>query len=140
MYKTKKTHAHWMVCLAWVFVMGACSVAQPASPTPVQPPETVAAPDELPVSTSRSLLAIQSITASAQLADSPPDMAVDRNLETAWNSGGGAPQWLELDLGSVYQFEALTLRVAQYPNGKTHHRLWISATGRFQERIACLTV
>jgi predicted amidohydrolase YtcJ len=124
MCQIEKTRAHWMVCLALVFVLSACTMTQPASPTPAQPPETAAAPTDLPVSDSNPLIAIQSITASAQMADSPPDMAVDRNLETAWNSGGGAPQWLELDLGSVYQLEALTLHVVQYPNGKTHHRLW----------------
>ncbi len=62
--------------------------------------------------------------ASASLAGSGPEKAIDGDTDTnAWNAGSGPPQWIEVDLGGPATIEAIRLVVAQYPNGATRHRI-----------------
>ncbi len=61
--------------------------------------------------------------ASASLPEEPPANALDENSETQWGAGADAPQWIEVDLGGVYQITEIRLRVAQWPAGETVHRL-----------------
>ncbi|MBL8089890.1 MAG: discoidin domain-containing protein [Anaerolineales bacterium] len=50
--------------------------------------------------------------------------AVDGDLGTLWNSGGGPTQWIEIDLGKEYNILKIELTISQYPAGKTTHRIF----------------
>lgn len=65
------------------------------------------------------------ITASAELFESPASNAIDGNMETIWNSGQNAEQWVMLNLGSPQNINAIRLHVAQYPAGQTVHQIWV---------------
>lgn len=45
-----------------------------------------------------------------------------------FNSGGFAPQYVELQLPSPYTITSVALQVAQLPNGITHHQLFVGPT------------
>ena len=64
------------------------------------------------------------VTASQALADSPPEHAVDGEVNTLWGAGGFAPQWIEIDLGQQATIVQVRLTVAQTPAGVTAHRVW----------------
>jgi hypothetical protein len=49
--------------------------------------------------------------------------AVDLSMHTQWNAGGGAPQWLQIDLERPSDIAAIRLVVAQEPEGMTVHRV-----------------
>lgn len=56
--------------------------------------------------------------------------AVDGDVGTAWLSGAGAPQWIEVDLQQAATIGAVRLVVAQYPaEGATAHRVWTKGAG-----------
>lgn len=63
------------------------------------------------------------ISASASLATDPPENAFDGDTETAWNAGTDAPQWIAIDLGEPTTVTGISLTVAQYPQGRTVHRV-----------------
>jgi F5/8 type C domain len=72
------------------------------------------------------------VRASASVAG-PATNAVDGSSSTSWNSGGGAPQWIEVDLGSPHNVAAIRLQASMYPNGNTDHRLLVRGpSGSFQ--------
>jgi hypothetical protein len=59
-------------------------------------------------------------------------LAVDGDLGTLWNSGGGPTQWIEIDLGAEYNIQEFRLTTSQYPEGATIHRiLGRSVNGQF---------
>ena len=61
-------------------------------------------------------------------------LAVDGDLGTLWNSGGGPTQWIEVDLGAEYSIAEISLTTSQYPEGQTiHHILGRSSSGQFVE-------
>lgn len=64
------------------------------------------------------------VTASQWLADSPPERAVDGEVNTLWGAGGFAPQWIEVDLEQQATIVQIRLAVAQTPAGETTHRVW----------------
>ena len=64
-------------------------------------------------------------TASAEIAGAPASHAADGDLETSWNSGQNAEQWILLDLGAPRTLARLRLHVAQDPAGTTHHQIWV---------------
>ena len=71
---------------------------------------------------------------SRQQADGAGSLAVDGDLGTLWNSGGGPTQWIEIDLGAEYNIQEISLITSQYPEGRTVHRiLGRSASGQFVE-------
>lgn len=57
-------------------------------------------------------------------------MASDGNTYTLWNSGGGAPQSIEIDLGSDRTFSRLRMLPAQSPAGFTRHGIYGSPSNR----------
>jgi hypothetical protein len=63
-------------------------------------------------------------SASAQLPESPASNVLDGNLETIWNSGNDAEQWILLDLGASKSVTSIRLTVSQYPEGDTAHQIW----------------
>ena len=73
-------------------------------------------------------LAVAAATASNSTPDTTPALATDGNPNTAWNAGGFAPQWLQLDLGQATTITRVRLRVAQSPAGTTVHQVWGGAT------------
>lgn len=62
-------------------------------------------------------------TASQFIPESPPSGAVDGSTKTSWNSGGGQPQWIEIDLGSPESIGGISLLTTQLPNGDTAHQV-----------------
>lgn len=56
--------------------------------------------------------------------------AVDGDLGTLWNSGGGPIQWIEIDLGKEYDILKIELTISQFPAGKTTHRILGANTSR----------
>lgn len=61
------------------------------------------------------------VRVSGQFNDLVGELAVDGELGTIWNSGGGPVQWLEIDLGNEYNLSQIKLMVSQYPSGLTMH-------------------
>jgi F5/8 type C domain-containing protein/cellulase (glycosyl hydrolase family 5) len=68
-------------------------------------------------------------SASGWLGGNEPDKAVDGADGTVWNSGGFAPQWIEVDLGAPHDLGRVRLSVAQYPAGNTVHRVYVRGPG-----------
>lgn len=62
-------------------------------------------------------------TASGSYRRSVPSGAVDGSTEWIWNSGGYAPQWIEIDLGSAQAIGGISLLTGQSPDGETVHRV-----------------
>ena len=63
-------------------------------------------------------------TLSAQMA-----ALVDPNPSALYyNSGGYAPQYIELQLPSTFTITSIALQVAQLPNGVTQHLLYVGPT------------
>lgn len=73
------------------------------------------------------------VQASQNLAEEPPEYAVDDDPTTQWGSGSDAPQWITVDLENNYRVSEIRLLVAQWPQGNTLHRLLIrqSETGDY---------
>jgi hypothetical protein len=71
---------------------------------------------------------------SSQTGDLIGALAVDGDLGTLWNSGGGPIQWIEIDLGAEFSIQEISLTTSQYPAGRTVHRvLGKGAAGQFTE-------
>jgi F5/8 type C domain len=78
-------------------------------------------------------LALGATVRASASAAGPAANAVDGSSSTSWNSGGGAPQWIEVDLGSPHNLAAIRLQTSMYPNGKTDHRLLVGGpSGSFR--------
>lgn len=89
----------------------------PVAPTPATTPANVA-------------LGARATASSWFLQTSDPGKAVDGDPSTLWNSGGFAPQWIEIDLGRDYPISAIALMTAQYPMpALTVHRVTGRAAG-----------
>jgi hypothetical protein len=92
-------------------------------------------PDEMPDPCDASdvptnVAPLGTATASASLPGEPPSAAIDGLAETQWGAGDYAPQWIEIDLGSVRSVDEIHLLVAQFPEGDTHHRLLLAGADR----------
>ncbi len=61
--------------------------------------------------------------ASSSLPGARPGLAVDGDPATNWSAGAGPPAWIELDLGRGRTVGLVRLRIAQFPEGRTVHRL-----------------
>lgn len=75
----------------------------------------------------------KAVTASNYLPEEPPENAVD-GAKSTWGAGAEVPQWIEVDLGEPVNVTEIRLRVAQYPEGETIHRILIrDANGQLKE-------
>lgn len=83
-----------------------------------------------------------SISASASSSTSgvPPAYAVDGDPNTAWNSGGFPPAWIELDLKQTLTLSKVRLLVGQNPAGPTTHQLYFGTSPAPTALIATLSV
>jgi hypothetical protein len=71
-----------------------------------------------------------SVAASGETADGPATNVVDGEPQTAWNAGGFAPQWIEIDLGAPAIVREVRLRVGQWPpTGETVHAVLARGPG-----------
>jgi hypothetical protein len=68
------------------------------------------------------------VTASSTYPGSPPANAIDGNPATAWNAGGYATRWIELDLGRPMPVERLRLLTAQSPAGPVSFTVAVGAS------------
>ena len=66
----------------------------------------------------------KAVRASAVLPSEPPEHAVD-GTGAQWGAGTGPPQWVEIDLGQTYDVKEIRLTVAQFPEGRTTHQVYV---------------
>jgi hypothetical protein len=66
----------------------------------------------------------RTVKASGALAGASASAAVDGDFDTLWNSGGGAVQWIEVDLGKATDVAGVRMTVAQSPAGPTEHLVY----------------
>lgn len=71
----------------------------------------------------------KTVRVSSDVGDAGGALAIDGDVETTWNSGRFPAQWIEIDLGGIYDISEIRLTVAQYPGGATVHRLLIKQIG-----------
>lgn len=74
-----------------------------------------------------------------------PDNAFDGSFEwdathMVWLSGGGAPQWIEVDLGQPRKLAKVLLCLEQYPAGNTTQRIYFSNSPIGNNRIGATLV
>jgi hypothetical protein len=62
-------------------------------------------------------------TASSSAAPTHPYLAFDGDAATAWNSGGFAPKWIQIDLGRTRSISKIMLTPSQSPSGATVHEI-----------------
>ncbi len=65
----------------------------------------------------------KTVTASNNLVDNPPALAVDGDLNTFFFFFSNPPQWIEVDLGSPSTVRKINLMIDQFPAGQTKHNL-----------------
>lgn len=70
-----------------------------------------------------ALAPLSRVTASRSASSTYPYLAADGADSTAWNAGGFAPQWVQLDLGRTRPVSRINLVVGQSPSGRTTHVL-----------------
>ena len=76
-----------------------------------------------PVSLSRNNVAMFGSALASNGQDSAR-MAIDGDVESAWNSNNYSVQWLLINLNAFYQVDSLELVVTQYPASETSHEIW----------------
>lgn len=77
----------------------------------------------------RNLALKKAVRYSRSLAGNEGPLALDGDAGTLWNSGDGAPQWIEIDLGQPYDIGSIRLLISQYPAGNTLHRVLGKGSG-----------
>jgi F5/8 type C domain len=85
------------------------------------------------------LLGQVSASASSSYPGAPPASAVDGDPDTAWNSGGSPPAWIELDLKRTVTLSKVRLLVEQSPAGPTTHQLYFGSSPAPTALIATLS-
>jgi hypothetical protein len=75
------------------------------------------------------------VKASASLTDQPAEAAVDGSPQR-WSSGADAPQWMEIDLGGLFDIGSLRLTVDQWPDGETLHEIWVAGEDGKLRKVA----
>ena len=68
-----------------------------------------------------------SATASNTASGFTPNAVIDGNLSSVWNSGGAAPQWVQIDLGQNYSVSRIRLNVTQSPSGTAIHQIYMGS-------------
>ncbi len=85
-----------------------------------------------PPASNQDAIAVRAF-ASNELHNTTAAMAIDGDLDTIWNAGAPATQWIEIDLGDAQTIRGVRLTIAQYPAGETIHRIYArSEHGGFQ--------
>ncbi|GBD86065.1 F5/8 type C domain protein [bacterium BMS3Abin02] len=74
----------------------------------------------------RDLAHEKPVRASHSLPEGRPGAAVDGWRSTAWQSGDGPPQWIEVDLEQEATIEEILLVPSQFPAGETRHRILVA--------------
>jgi len=69
------------------------------------------------------------VNASNTLPEGPGAAAVDEIIDTSWQSGRDAPQWITIDLEAGYTIDEVRLLVGQWPEGATLHRVYFRQAG-----------
>ncbi len=69
------------------------------------------------------------VRASRSLPDEPARFAVDDDPVTQWGAGDAPVQWIAIDLEGSYRITEIRLLVAQWPAGKTVHRVQVRYAG-----------
>ncbi len=73
-------------------------------------------------------------SASSTAPGYPPPNAIDGLPGTYWNSSGGVPQWIRIDLGATHTVDEIRMLVAQSPAGKSRHVVSVKGpTGTWRE-------
>jgi hypothetical protein len=98
-----------------------------------EPPVQV--PPEILPTLEQNLATGKSAYASNEQAEFPAGFAIDGSLNSMWNSGGQAPQWIEIDLGGPAIINRIRLHVAQSPGGQTDHELSAKRPGSGYEVV-----
>jgi F5/8 type C domain len=78
-------------------------------------------------------------SASSSYPGAPPANAVDGDPNTVWNSGGGPPAWIELDLNQTVTLVKVHLLVEQSPAGQTTQQLYFGPSPAPTALIATLS-
>ena len=68
------------------------------------------------------------ITASSAADGYPPENIADETPDY-WNAAAGAPQWIQLELPSPTDIEAIVLTITQNPSGRSVHQIWVRRPG-----------
>lgn len=113
---------HRTAAVPLIVFLASCSSDGGGTPT-VPPATNVPGQDSTPTPAPTNLALNKNVTASAQTAQEPTSNAVDGSSETAWNAGGAAPQWIQIDLGAPATVSSVHLTVAQTPDGETIHQV-----------------
>jgi len=66
------------------------------------------------------------VTASRTYTGSSPAYVTDGNTATFWNSGGGAPKSVQIDLQNNYDISSIKLNPQMTPSGKTVQKIYVS--------------
>lgn len=69
------------------------------------------------------------VMVSNEIPDYEKEKANDGLAATDWNAGGFPPQWIEVSLNEPIRLGKIDLLVSQYPEGYTHHKVWIKTQG-----------
>lgn len=83
----------------------------------------------------RNLALNKPVQVTEALPDQTADMAVDGDPNTQWSSGAFPPQWIEIDLGGLYNIGEIRLTVGQWPAGHTVHELWVGSNRESLQKI-----
>jgi hypothetical protein len=105
------------------------ATSQPPDPTPVAP----AGPDctiRLARPPRAGCNEIFALTVRASAAQTEASSAGDGSVCTIWNSGGGAPQEVTLDLGTPTRIDVIALLPEMTPDGQVSHEIAFSDDGR----------
>jgi hypothetical protein len=76
----------------------------------------------------RNLALGKPVDVSEALPDQTAQMAVDGDPNTQWSAGAFPTQWIQIDLGALYQIGEIHLTVGQWPAGRTVHQLWVGSS------------
>lgn len=117
-----------------LFLLLACSFLSPQAEPPTPGPAPQATAEEQPTApptqggneqAGPNLALNASVSASQSLPGYGPEKAVDGIAapegDSLWNSGGSAPQWIEIDLGAAYDVTRIRLVASQDPAGEVLH-------------------
>lgn len=73
---------------------------------------------------------------SSSNSNSVPANVADNDPQTVWDSAGGAPQWIQMDLGQYVRISKVRLHIAQSTAGRSVHQVFAGATANNMSLIA----